>query len=260
MNNYNTQDNKELLWNLMQENQLFNGLNENQYNKVINTFESIVLRKSSQNQFVSVTEFNKDVITNMITELNRLKSKKLEMIYSSEDRMNQRQNEFDNSFKQKEQEMHSLLQPKTPENINFQDDNTDKPIGENMDRMLADMIASREQTLEFLPTNKKEAEEWINKDSQSNNNQSNNNQSNNNQRKNDNDKKVTFQVLEENSNENNNEIQNDNNPLNSFIKKLKKSENIDSNNNNNNNNNDLLDEIENDIINLLQKIKKLKNS
>lgn len=253
MNNYISQDNKELLWNLMQENQMFNGLNENQYNKVLNTFENIILKTSRQNQFVSVTEFNKDVITNMITELNKLKSKKLEMIYSSEDRSNERQNQFDNSLKQKENEMNSLLQPKLPENINFQDDNTDKPIGENMDRMLADMIASRERTLEFLPTNKGEAEAWINKD---NNKKSENNETNETnetkQTSNVKDKKVSFNV------NSNGKEKITNNSLNQFIKKLKTNES-DESNSRETNNNQLLDEIEMDLLNLLDKIRNLKN-
>ena len=241
MNNYDSQDNKELLWNLMQENQLFSGLNENQYNKVLNTFENIILKTSRQNQFVSVTEFNKDVITNMITELNKLKSKKLEMIYSSQDRSNERQNQFDNSLKQKESEMNSLLQPKLPENINFQDDNMDKPLGENMDKILADMIASRERTLEILPNNKQEAEAWINRENNENTESTSVK-----------DKKVSFNV----NSDGKEKITN--NSLNQFIKKLKTNESDDSNSTETTNNH-LLDEIEMDLLNLLDKIRNLKN-
>ena len=62
----------------------------------------------------------------------------------------ERQNAFQNEFKKKEEEMSSILKLKKPEEINFTDDVYDKPIGNDMERLLAEALASRERELEQI--------------------------------------------------------------------------------------------------------------
>jgi hypothetical protein len=74
----------------------------------------------------------------------------LETIYKAEDLQKERQNIFQNEFKKKEEEMSSILKLKKPEEINFTDDVYDKPIGDDMERLLAEALASRERELEQI--------------------------------------------------------------------------------------------------------------
>jgi hypothetical protein len=74
----------------------------------------------------------------------------LETIYRAEDLQKERQNAFQNEFKRKEEEMSSILKLKKPEEINFTDDVYDKPIGDDMERLLAEALASRERELEQI--------------------------------------------------------------------------------------------------------------
>jgi hypothetical protein len=74
----------------------------------------------------------------------------LETIYRAEDVQKERQNAFQAEFKKKEEEMSSILKLKKPEEINFTDDVYDKPIGGDMERLIAEALASRERELEQI--------------------------------------------------------------------------------------------------------------
>lgn len=228
MNNYNSQENKALIWSTLEENNMFHGLNEKQYNKVVNVFEKVINTfLHSGNRYNNSMDFNKDVMITMVDELDKLKTKKLEMVYSNESRIQERTDEFNDSFKEKENEMNALLQPKMPENVNFQDSYDDKPIGENMDRMVAEMIASREKTLDMVPLNKDAAAKWINngQSKEDKNLESPKEKTSNDENK----KKVTFEMLEQTQTQ-----KNKISDLGNFLEKIqnKPSENINTINTN----------------------------
>ena len=270
MNNYNSQENKALIWSTLEENNMFHGLNDKQYNKVIQIFEKVMYTYyNSEIRYNNSMEFNKQVMIAMVDELEKLRSKKLEMVYSNEARMQERSNQFNDSFKQKEAEMNSLLQPKIPENVNFQDTYDDRPIGENMDRLVADMIASREKTLDMVPLNKEAAEKWIN------NNQSKEEKTNDSPKE-EAKKKVTFEMLEQTQKNEKTDLgnflekiqnkstdhKNNTNEISNFIQVTEIEEQSESNFSSQSNENrsilPLLDEIEKDLLGLLKKIQGVK--
>jgi hypothetical protein len=70
-------------------------------------------------------------------------------------------------LKKKEEEMSSIIKLRKPDEIKFTDDVYDKPIGDDMERLLAETLASRERELEQLNNStgkedKNMAEKWIN--------------------------------------------------------------------------------------------------
>lgn len=70
----------------------------------------------------------------------------------------------------KEEEMSSIIKLRKPDEIKFSDDVYDKPIGDDMERLLAETLASRERELEQLNNStgkedKNVAEKWINPNS-----------------------------------------------------------------------------------------------
>ena len=69
--------------------------------------------------------------------------------------------------------MSSIIKLKKPDEIKFTDDVYDKPIGDDMERLLAETLASRERELEQLinstgKEDKNVAEKWINPNPNSN--------------------------------------------------------------------------------------------
>jgi len=69
--------------------------------------------------------------------------------------------------------MSSIIKLRKPDEIKFSDDVYDKPIGNDMERLLAETLASRERELEQLNNStgkedKNVAEKWINPNSNSN--------------------------------------------------------------------------------------------
>jgi hypothetical protein len=101
----------------------------------------------------------------VVTEKKKQQIPQLETIYRAEDIQKERQSAFNMELKKKEEEMSSIMKLKKPDEINFSDDNYDKPIGDDMERLLAETLASRERELELLVKNKEDkdnAEKWIN--------------------------------------------------------------------------------------------------
>ena len=91
--------------------------------------------------------------------------------------------------------MSSIIKLRKPDEIKFSDDNYDKPIGDDMERLLAETLASRERELEHITKGKEDkdiAEKWINPNSTTAPANNQNNQNNDADRK----KKVSFNHIQ----------------------------------------------------------------
>ena len=134
--------------------------------------------------------------TTSIDQKKQQQIPQLETIYRAEDIQKERQSAFNMELKKKEEEMSSIIKLRKPDEIKFSDDNYDKPIGDDMERLLAETLASRERELEHITKGKEDkdiAEKWINPNSTTvaaSNNQ--NNQNNDADRK----KKVSFNHIQ----------------------------------------------------------------
>ena len=96
------------------------------------------------------------------------KKTKIEEIYRADDLQNHRMTEIESRLKEKQEEMDTMLNNKKPASIDFSDANLNdnKLASDEMDRLLAEALSSRQRELEQLNmnTNKgdsKSAEEWI---------------------------------------------------------------------------------------------------
>lgn len=184
MSSFLTNENKELLWSVLQSGGKFTGILDNQVGMIQNVFEQTIYEISEHyrklNQPINLNAINKEAVFIICKKIEAVKQSQqqvrdpffqnsqqlpqqvyqkkqqhipqLETIYRAEDLQKERENIFKNEFKKKEQEMHSILKLKKPEEINFMDDNYDKPIGDDMERLLAEALASRERELEQIKT------------------------------------------------------------------------------------------------------------
>ena len=224
---FTSTENKGLLWSVLHGGGKFDGVPDAALKKVQVMFETTINEMNEtfqkMNQSVDLNVMNKEAVyvicnklnalvinTSVIKETmntnpnpNSIDQKKqqqipqLETIYRAEDIQKERQSAFNMELKKKEEEMSSIIKLRKPDEIKFSDDNYDKPIGDDMERLLAETLASRERELEQITKGKEDkdiAEKWINPNSTtlaaSSNNQ--NNQNNDADRK----KKVSFNHIQ----------------------------------------------------------------
>ena len=102
----------------------------------------------------------------LIKKINDEKSKpkkSIQMVYRAEDIQNKREQEFNVKLKEQQDNLNKMINPTKPKAMSFSDEtiNEDKPIGDDMDRLIAERLATRERELE-IPQITKETEQWLN--------------------------------------------------------------------------------------------------
>ena len=159
--NFLGQDNKYLLWSVMQESDVFKNIPSNKYNEIAQMFENVI---SNHEPSSNLIETNKEVINVLLSKIHAiantqsLSNTPIEVVYRSETR----EKEWNNRMQEKKQEMDGLLQPPAPKEVSFADSNIDDvPIGDNMDILLQDILKSRERALD-VPVDMEAAKKWIN--------------------------------------------------------------------------------------------------
>jgi hypothetical protein len=165
--------NKELLWATLQESGAFAGLTRDQFQPVQSAFDRSVQQAAAKSgAAVSLSDANKHIIREFVQVLrtfqpnnaattNAMKKKKVELIYRAEDIQNERVGEFDRQLREKQAEMDSFLTLKKPADVSFVDAE-DKPIGDEMTRLIAQELAARERELvQLKPEDIKKAQQWI---------------------------------------------------------------------------------------------------
>ena len=162
---FNSNDNKGLIWGLLQESNIFQGIDDKQFPKIQGILEETINYIETSKPNSDLMTKNKMAMEELIYKINTEKNKpvktsKVQMIYTSDDLSKQREDNFNNKLKQQQDNLNTYINPKTPEEPKFKDDG-DKPIGGDMDRLIAERMASRERELD-IPQISKEAEEWIN--------------------------------------------------------------------------------------------------
>ena len=182
VSSFSTNENKALLWSVLHGGGKFTGISESQVHIIKEIFEQTIHDMSEHcrrlNQPVNLNAINKEAVVIICKKIETVKQSQqqqqqqqqqqsfhnpqqiyqkkqqhipqLETVYRAEDIQKERQSAFQNEFKKKEQEMSSILKLKKPEEINFMDDIYDKPIGNDMERLLAEALASRERELEQI--------------------------------------------------------------------------------------------------------------
>ena len=162
MESFVSNENKSILWGVLQENNIFQGIDNTKFKDVKKIFEDIILKKKYDMKD-SLIDLNKETVTELIKEINNFKNQpKISMVYKAADFQNNRREELNKKMKSQEEDMNKFLNPGVPEEISFKEVDVDKPLGENLERAIADMIASRERELDQVPQDKKAAEKWIN--------------------------------------------------------------------------------------------------
>ena len=167
--------NKELLWTTLQESGAFTGLTRDQFQPVQSAFDRAVQQAAAASSNASLSDVNKGIIREFMQVLRLYqmppqmppKKKKVELVYRADDIQNERASEFDRQLREKQAEMDSYLTLKKPTDVSFTDAGLkeDKPIGDEMSRLIAQELAARERELvQLKPEDIKKAQQWIGTD------------------------------------------------------------------------------------------------
>lgn len=132
---FNSFKNKEFIWNLCLDNKLFNNLNNQYFSSAKSKFDELFNLVNSQQ--LNITEKNKKIISLFSTYINDLKSKNnftpLENNNNVEilKPLEQVKITIDDNFKNKQVEFDNLININKPKKIEFNDKDDDSPYSEN---------------------------------------------------------------------------------------------------------------------------------
>ena len=138
-----SEKNKGFLWNILYEKNIFNGIPNNNLDKVKELFESIIINVSENINSSEIIEINKEILKTLNTELQNLKYNLLESKNIKDDFKDEKKLIFDQNLENQKNSLNELINPSKPSEIDFSD-KTDKPIDNNeMNKILEEMQKER---------------------------------------------------------------------------------------------------------------------
>lgn len=164
--------NKGFLWSLMLESDVFGGVPPGKKKSVIDIFESVI-KDIEYNNTGSLIEMNKAVIMRVNSLLDPIREKKQDIssyppkLVTAAKISANRQEQFSNNLSERQRKFDDMIVTKKPDEVDFSDNSADeKPIGSEMDEMLSNIMARREQQMnQVLQTHDTNAAQtWINND------------------------------------------------------------------------------------------------
>ena len=133
--------NKELLWNILFENNIFSGIPNNRLEIVKSIFEKNILRYVNENE--NIVDTNKKILSSVSKEINGFKETLLKGSNVKDDFKNEKVLVFDRNLQERKEYMDKTLNPDKPKAIDFSD-KTDEPLDNNeMNNILERMQKER---------------------------------------------------------------------------------------------------------------------
>ena len=177
-NNYNSKKNKGIIWGVLMDNNLFSGLENNQYNRIFSLFENKIneIEKTIKPND-SIIELNKKTINEMVVCIQKEKrnnnkkqlnttlykqqlNNKNNMLYKAEEIQKKRQEDMKRHYNQKQEEFNNIFNNKKPSEIDFSDKND--VDNSDIDKKLSEIMKKREMDLDFKKDDIERANNWFN--------------------------------------------------------------------------------------------------
>ena len=138
-----SEKNKGFLWNILYEKNIFNGIPNDNLEKVKNLFESTIINISQNTKNREIIEINKEILRTLNSEIQSLKRNLLESKNIKDEFKDEKIVVFDKNLENHKNSLNELINPNKPKEIDFAD-KTDKPIDNNeMNRILEQMQKER---------------------------------------------------------------------------------------------------------------------
>ena len=239
MQNISSIKNKEMLWNILYEKQIFNGILNSDLEEVKTLFENAINNTVNNhiidlnNNKINIIDINKLILEKVIIYIKDFKNQKLEGKSVKDNFKNEKIKIFDRDLYDKINSFNNSMNINKPKDINFLD-NLDEPLdNDEMTNKLKQIEKERNINMELL-------------DTQLTNNNTNNTNNTNNSNNNNND------IINDNLNNKNENDKNNENLTNKL--KINKQMLINNEENNIENKINKLDEKLKDIYNILNEI------
>lgn len=154
-----SKENKEVLWNVLYNNKLFNNIPETNFNNIQILFEKTILRSLDENREIltntisdtkNIIDLNKIILKNMVININNYKKSLLTPIEIKETLKAEKLEEFDKELSAKKVSFNELITLKKPEVIDFSDVKEDDPLSSNNMNELLEKI-QKERSITFPP-------------------------------------------------------------------------------------------------------------
>jgi len=174
---FDTNENKELLWDVLENTGKFKSLSPSLLKSVKYEFETTITEINKTYSNLALLDKNKVFMKNFTYKLNTFQntpdffSQNLnQQSYTSKDIQKEREEEMNMDFNQKKREMDEMLIVKKPNEIDFSDiskktDQVDQPI-ENIDAILRKTIEQRNMETETINSSydQKKAKKWLDRE------------------------------------------------------------------------------------------------
>lgn len=163
MDDFTSNANKGLIWNLLITNGAFKDLKEADYDSVKNMFEEIIKKEAMSNQQADMIDKNKSVLIKIKNGLRSFTQSKPEYI-TADEISRSRQEEFSMNLQKKTEDFNNAITLKPPPDIDFQDNVYDEPLKEQLGNIVDNMVRKREEELnQVIKTHDVEsANKWLN--------------------------------------------------------------------------------------------------
>jgi hypothetical protein len=154
-----SKENKEVLWNVLYNNKVFNNIPETDFNNIQMLFEKTILKSLDENRELStntisdpknIIAINKIILQNMVTTIANYKKSLLTPIEIKETLKAEKLEEFDKELSAKKVSFNDLITLKKPEVIDFSDVKEDEPLTSNNMNELLEKI-QKERSITFPP-------------------------------------------------------------------------------------------------------------
>ena len=139
-------ENKEFLWNILYEKNIFQGIPDDKLDKVKNIFEYVIVNVSQNTKNNEILEINKEILTKLNREILSLKKNLFESKNTKDEFKDEKIKVFDKNLETHKISLNELINLDKPNEIDFTDQ-TDKPIDNNeMNKILEEMQKERNIT------------------------------------------------------------------------------------------------------------------
>lgn len=145
-----SEKNKEFLWNILYEKNIFNGIPNENLEKVKNLFESTIINVSQNTNNKEIIEVNKEILKILNTEIQNLKNNLLESKNIKDEFKNEKIKIFDKDLDNKIKSFNNSMNINKPNDIDFLD-KLDEPL--NNDEMLDKLKQIEKERFNFSVNN-----------------------------------------------------------------------------------------------------------
>ena len=165
MSEFVNSSNKGILWDFLNENKKFEGINNKYKINIQGEFDNTIKLIDTERKTYSLIDKNKEFIRVMIEKLNEYRQRSMQeqpALYTNKDIQQDRKKILEKEYERKKEEFNGIKQNTQLPSVNFSE-KLDAPLSGDMDNLIMQTIKMREEQLNYAFDKKSitTATEWI---------------------------------------------------------------------------------------------------